>query len=348
MKAIVSLAKQSLIVVIFSLLSLPLHAAGEDELISSGFVNPGFISKPAWFKDSFLDLREDVAEASESGRRIMLYFHQDGCPYCERLIKTNFTQHDIATLAQENLDVIAINMWGDREVIDLAGNSVTEKQFAVANRVQFTPTLLFLNETGETIFRANGYYPPEKFKPLLSYIIDKKEGLLSFRDYLSAKVLQRSSGKLHVQEGYLSRNLQRSRGDKPLLVLFEQKDCVACDELHGDIFRRAEIIKLMQQFDVALIDIWSKGKLTTPAGELLSVQQWINRLNLNYTPSMLFYDAQGGELFRADAYLRAFHTAASLEYVASKAYLTQPEFQRFVESRADEIRAAGGVVDLWE
>ena len=348
MQMVAGLVRQSLILVIFSLLSQPLYAAGEDELISTGFVNPGFINKPEWFKDSFLDLREDVAEATESGRRIMLYFHQDGCPYCERLIKTNFTQHDIATLAQENLDVIAINMWGDREVIDLAGNSVTEKQFAVANRVQFTPTLIFLNETGETIFRANGYYPPEKFKPLLSYIIDKQEGRLSFREYLSGKVLQKSSGSLHVQAGYLSRNLQRKGGDKPLLVLFEQKDCVACDELHGDIFRRWEIIKLLKQFDVALIDVWSKGSVTTPAGEVLAVQEWIKRLNLNYTPSMLFFDDRGIEQFRADAYLRAFHTAASMEYVSSKAYLTQPEFQRYVEARADKIRAAGGVVDLWK
>lgn len=348
MNVIATLAKQSLILVIFSLLSLSLYAAGEDELISTGFVNPGYIDKPAWFKDSFLDLREDVEEASESGKRIMLYFHQDGCPYCERLIKTNFTQHDIATLAQENLDVIAINMWGDREVSDLAGKIVTEKQFAVANRVQFTPTLLFLNEKGETIFRANGYYPPEKFKLLLSYIIDRQESLLPFREYLAGKALQRSSGKLHVKEGYLTRNLQRRGGDKPLLVLFEQKDCVACDELHGDIFRRWEIIKLLKQFDVALVDIWSKGNVTTPAGEVLAVQEWLKRLNLNYTPSMLFFDDQGVERFRADAYLRAFHTAASLEYVTSKAYLTQPEFQRYVEARAEEIRAAGGVVELWE
>ena len=36
--------------------------------------------QPAWFKDSFLDVREDIAEATKSGRRLMLYFHQDGCP----------------------------------------------------------------------------------------------------------------------------------------------------------------------------------------------------------------------------------------------------------------------------
>ncbi|NOR51509.1 MAG: hypothetical protein GQ470_02720 [Gammaproteobacteria bacterium] len=28
----------------------PAHAAGPDELISTGLVNPGFVEKPTWFK----------------------------------------------------------------------------------------------------------------------------------------------------------------------------------------------------------------------------------------------------------------------------------------------------------
>jgi len=332
---------------LLSLAVVPLHAAGPDELISTGLVNPGHVDKPAWFKESFLDLREDVDEATDAGKRVMLYFYQDGCPYCERLIKTNFSQHNIAAQAQNKFEVIAINMWGDREMTDLAGNSTSEKQFAITNRVQYTPTLLFLNEKGETIFRANGYYSPEKFSTLLSYIADKQEELIPFREYLVKAAPQKSSGKLHIQPGYLSGNLRRKGGDKPLLILFEQRDCAACDELHGDKFRRLEILNLLKKFDVAFIDIWSKGNITTPSGEQLSVQKWLKQLNVNYTPSMIFFDAQGQEVFRAEAYLRAFHTASALEYVSSRAYREQPEFQRYVDARADKIRAAGGLVDLW-
>ena len=45
---------------------------------------------PAWFAPSFLDIREDLAEAAKEGRRLMVYFHQDGCPYCKRLVEVNF------------------------------------------------------------------------------------------------------------------------------------------------------------------------------------------------------------------------------------------------------------------
>ena len=33
---------------------------------------------PSWFKESFLDFREDIAEASAEGRRLLLYFWQRG------------------------------------------------------------------------------------------------------------------------------------------------------------------------------------------------------------------------------------------------------------------------------
>jgi thioredoxin-related protein len=40
---------------------------------------------PQWFTPSLLDIREDITEAAREGRRLMLYFHQDGCPWCKQL-----------------------------------------------------------------------------------------------------------------------------------------------------------------------------------------------------------------------------------------------------------------------
>ena len=73
----------------------PMHAQETGDQLSAGMVNPGYVEKPAWFKDSFLDIRDDVNEASDSGKRVLLYFYQDGCPYCERLLKENMSQQNI-------------------------------------------------------------------------------------------------------------------------------------------------------------------------------------------------------------------------------------------------------------
>src|SRR5512139_4296634 len=109
----------------------PLLATAEQEPPNEGMVNSGYVQMPSWFKESFLDLREDLAEAAKAGKGVLLYFYQDGCPYCERLINVNFAQQQISDKTRSRFDVIAINMWGDREVTDLKGRQVTEKDFSV-------------------------------------------------------------------------------------------------------------------------------------------------------------------------------------------------------------------------
>lgn len=323
--------------------------AAEEQTLEEGFVNPGFVEKPQWFKTSFLDLREDVAEAADEGKRVLLYFYQDGCPYCEKLINTNFSQRDIVSKTQKHFDVIAINIWGDKDVTDMAGNEVSEKAFARNLRVQFTPTLLFLDEQGEVALRVNGYYPPHKLMTALDYVAGRHEKTQPFRDYLASNQPAASSGKLHIEKRFLQPpyRLQRKAGDKPLLVLFEQKDCAACDELHGDTLRRPLSSRLLGQFDVAVVDLWSNGKLQTPSGETMSQSAWAKRLGVQYAPSLLFFDSSGREIFRTEAYLRPFHVQSAMEYVASGAYREQPEFQRFVQERADHMREQGIEVDLW-
>jgi thioredoxin-related protein len=107
---------------LFALLSSSLYAAEPEDRLSAGMVNPGYHEKPSWFKDSFLDIREDIEEASAEGRRVLLYFYQDGCPYCGKLLQDNFSDREIAGFSQQYFDVISINMWGDREVFNVNGS----------------------------------------------------------------------------------------------------------------------------------------------------------------------------------------------------------------------------------
>ena len=100
-----------------------------------GLVNPGYAEKPAWFANSFLDIREDVSEAASAGKRVILYFYQDGCPYCQKLLDTNFALQETENKTRRFYEVVAINMWGDREVTGFDGEETTEKALAKSLRV---------------------------------------------------------------------------------------------------------------------------------------------------------------------------------------------------------------------
>src|SRR6266481_7750152 len=147
---------------------------------------PYAIDIPPWFANTFLDLREDIAEATRSGRRLLVYFGQDGCPYCKQLMATNFSQRSIVEKTRQHFISLAVNMWGDREVTWLDGRVMTEKELARMLKVQFTPTLLFFDEKGKVVARLNGYYPPQRFELVLDYVAGHLERRQALSDYLSS------------------------------------------------------------------------------------------------------------------------------------------------------------------
>jgi len=313
--------------------------------------SPHAIDIPLWFEQTFLDFREDVRDATAKGKRVMVYFGQDGCPYCRRLMEVNFTQKDLIDKTRRHFVALAINIWGDREVTWTDGRVQTEKKLAAMLKVQFTPTLLFFNENGSVVLRINGYYPPHKFRAALDYVASQQEGNISFAEFLRRHEQRPAAGVLHDQPFLLKPPLDlaaaRKSFGKPLAVLFEQKDCAACDELHRDGFRNKAVRALIDKFTFARVEIFGTERVVTPHGKTLSAAQWSQELGVAYTPSIVLFDTAGTEVFRIDAYLRPFHLASALDYVASRAYLTQPSFQRFIQARAERIRKAGGAIELW-
>ncbi|MDH5352947.1 MAG: thioredoxin fold domain-containing protein [Gammaproteobacteria bacterium] len=304
---------------------------------------------PDWFKESFLEFEEDVAEAAAGGRRVMLYFHQPGCPYCAKLMQENFTDEETVTFAKKHFDGISINMWGDREVISVGGLPFSEKTFAAALKVQYTPTLVFLDEQGKVALRLNGYYPVDQFRAALSYVAEKGEKKGSFSEYLLALQTE-VNGKLITedffqQESRLDQLL--GRGGRPLAVFFESKNCESCRIMHHKILTDPPTRKLVSATNSVQLDVHSDQIVTTPDGRKIAVSDWASELGVDYTPSVVFYDIQGEEVMRISAFLKTFHFQSVFAYVLEKAYLQQPSFQRYISARGEKIREAGFDTDIW-
>jgi len=278
---------------------------------------------PSWFSESLLHLPDEVAEAATAGKRVMLYFGQDGCPYCKRLMEVNFRQRATVERMQQRFVALALNVWGDREVTWIDGSAISEKQLAARLKVQFTPTLIFLDEKGGIALRLNGYYAPERFNAALDYA----SGRISRAEFESVRE-KKSNESLNDQPFFT-----RTRSGKPLAMLFETPYCAECDALHREVFTRAEVLEQLGKFDVM--------RFPVPGKEALS-------LKVEYVPTLVLLDARGREALRLEAYFRPFHVAGALDYVASGAYRTEPSFQRFLQLKSDGMRSRGVQVDLWK
>jgi thioredoxin-related protein len=244
---------------------------------------------------------------------------------------------------------IAFNLFGDREVTWFDGKVRSEKEFAKFLKVQFTPTILLLDEKGNIIGRINGYYPPHRFSAALDYSVRRLEGKLSFAEHMKAVPQTGASATLHDQAFFMkSSHLARKPGGKALAALFETRHCAPCDELHREGFKRDQTRAAISRLDVARLSLSGRDAITTPDGRTTTAEAWGRELGIGYTPSVVFFDDKGKEVFRVEAYVRPFHFTSSFEYVASGAYRKEPEFQRFLQNKTEHMKERGEKAELWK
>ena len=305
---------------------------------------------PDWFKASFLEFEEDIAEAAADGRRVMLFFHQDGCPYCNEFVEKNLSQKDIVDEMQAKLDVIELNIWGDRDLVSVGGKTFNEKTFAAALQVQFTPTIMFLDEQGQVALRLNGYIPPNEFKLSLDYVNNHREKQSNYAEFLQAKYLPTEKESIKIRPYFAKppHDFSKYPGNKPIAVFFEQGGCPNCDHLHEDALDHPLTDALLQQFRNVQIDIWSNKFIVTPDGRSISQREWSKQLNIKYAPTIVFMNAGGKEVIRSEAFFHKFHTQSLFDYVASAAYKTESNFQSYISARSEHFIEQGIDVSIWE
>jgi thioredoxin-related protein len=306
---------------------------------------------PHWFKHSFLELEEDVAEAAAAGKQLIILFYQDGCPYCHALVQQTLTQAPAERRIRQHFDLVAINIWGDREVLSVDGKQFSEKQFAAGMQVQFTPTLVFLDAQGQQTLRLNGLVPPQRFDLALDYVIDKAYRQGSFRDFLASRpqVPAVAAAALSAPAFRQPKHgLDQIPQGRPIALFFEQPDCPACERLHAGLRANRQIRDSLERFHAVQLDMWSQQPLTWLDGSKSSPRQLADRYDIKYAPTILLLDPQGREIIRNEAEFKAFHTLGIFDYAAGQAWRDQPNFQRWLEARADQLRAQGIDVNIWD
>lgn len=164
----------------------PVHAAeaGDDGLY-----------KQPWFLDSFLELGDDLKNAASAGKGLMVLFEQAGCPYCRELHKVNFARPEIAEYLTGHFDVVQLDLWGARAVLDFDGEELEERALAAKWGVNFTPTTVLCppDRAGAAsiaeaeAFRLPGYLKPFHYLSALEYVATGEHEAQPFQRFLQDK-----------------------------------------------------------------------------------------------------------------------------------------------------------------
>jgi len=334
-------------VIALNFLLLPLCAmAASPEAVAKGEVTGARMSvHPNWFKESFLEISEDLEEASEYGKHVILYFEFNGCPYCYRTIEDNFKHAPYGEFIQQNFDVIALNVFGDREVALDQATSATEKEIASRLNVVYYPTLVILNSDNQTVLRMAGYRNRPYFRAALDYVQQRayeQQTLASFINARNKKEVYRFRDHPQIQ------NISdlTSVGDRPLAILFESNDCLDCDRLHDTHLSDPEIREILKGFTLVRLDALADTPVRNIDGKVTTARALSESMGITYRPSIVLFD-RGREILRIENLLYRYHFAGVLEYVGQRHYEKYPDsVWDYVDAKTERLVAAGQNVSL--
>jgi thioredoxin-related protein len=150
-----------------------------------------------WFVESFLDLRDDIREAADSGKHFAVLWEQRGCPYCREMHRVNFANPRIRAYIKANFNILQLDLWGPRKVTDFDGKEMGERELARRWRVNFTPTMNFFPRdaalvSGKTgveaeLIRMPGYFKPFHFLSMFEYVRSGRTKELGFQRFIQEK-----------------------------------------------------------------------------------------------------------------------------------------------------------------
>jgi len=133
------------------------------------------------------DFPGEIAAAKEDGKRLVIMFHQAGCPYCDKMRTRVFTDPKVDGYYGQNFVMIESNIKGNLDVVTPAGKQMTESKMAKTYRIRATPVFLFFDKDGKEALRLTGFLDAELFVRAARYVVDevhKKPEKISFYRYL--------------------------------------------------------------------------------------------------------------------------------------------------------------------
>ena len=294
---------------------------------------------PSWFKQSFLEIADDAAEAGENAKHLLLFFHLDNCPYCARMLKDNFKAEPNGSFIQANFDSIDINIKGDREVVFNENFQLSEKALAEHLKVLHTPTILFADSNNRSVLRIDGYRNPTRFRIALQYVHEKAYLTTSFTEF-SANRLKNTDYIFKSHAAFSTVKNFKKAASKPLAVIFEDASCEDCNEVHTTLFARDDVSKALSELTVVRLDAMSSEEIIDVSGNKTTPKAWVKSLKLTYRPGVVLFD-QGREMARIDNRLYSWHFNGFVKWVAGRHYQQHPDVYTYMAKLREEQLALG-------
>lgn len=113
----------------------------------------------------------------------------------------------------------------------------------------------------------------------------------------------------------------KSEGKKGLMVVLSAKGCTYCDRFIKTVLNDPAISRqIISNFRSIALDVFSDTEMTSPTGQSYRVKDFALKENVQFTPSVLFYDLDAKMMLRVVGYQPPQKFTRALEYVSGGHY----------------------------
>ena len=136
----------------------------------------------------FYQVFRDGAKIDPAGRPMLLVFGQSADPYTRKLQEDVGEDSELAEAIRKSVTPIYIDAMAQKRhkfMHNGEAMDVDTKTLVGIYRIDATPTLIFTDEKGVSIFIVPGYMPPKQFKVTLQFV---KEGAWKGKDRKNGEV----------------------------------------------------------------------------------------------------------------------------------------------------------------
>ena len=136
---------------------------------------------------------------------------------------------------------------------------------------------------------------------------------------------------------------------KRLAIIFHQDGCPYCNLLIEKNLSQQDIKELMQtKLDVVELNIWGSREVVSVAGKTYAENDFAKALNIQYTPTVLFFNEEGKVALRLNGYREPAEFKRALEYVTGKYEKTQSYSQYIAANRITKSNESLNTQDFFD
>jgi len=128
-----------------------------------------FLITPLVSDTHSFDINKLSLQAKKEKKHLLLFFHKDGCGFCEKMFYDTLDDSDIEEVRDEHFIFvdIGINDQGNIQHHDFNGS---KHSYAKSLEISLYPTVGFIDANNSMVYGVVGYRKIEEFSLILKYI----------------------------------------------------------------------------------------------------------------------------------------------------------------------------------